>query len=184
MVGNLPERKRPKIILVAAMGEGNRVIGKEGSLPWHLPEDLAHFKEMTHGKTVVMGRRTYQSLPDKFRPLPGRRNVVITSGSASDIESDSDKASRIETFPSLDTALDQFASEGLSEVFVIGGAQLYQSCISDGVVDEIRLSIIPGQHQGDTFLPEFEDRYQETSSETKETFRYAVYEKNRPVNES
>ena len=56
----------------------NGVIGRGGALPWHLPEDLAHFRDTTRGSTVVMGRRTWDSLPDRFRPLPGRRNVVLT----------------------------------------------------------------------------------------------------------
>lgn len=67
-----------KTILIAAMAKNNRVIGKNGALPWHLPEDLANFKKLTVGKPVIMGRKTYESLPEKFRPLPGRRNVVIS----------------------------------------------------------------------------------------------------------
>ncbi len=67
-----------KTILIAAMTENGRIIGKEGKLPWHLPEDLANFRKVTLGKPVVMGRKTFESLPEKFRPLPGRKNVVIS----------------------------------------------------------------------------------------------------------
>ena len=63
--------------LVAAVAR-NGVIGRDGTIPWHLPEDLARFRELTLGRTVVMGRRTWESLPDRFRPLPGRTNVVVT----------------------------------------------------------------------------------------------------------
>lgn len=73
-----------KTILIAAMTKTGRTIGKDGKLPWHLPEDLANFKNVTMGKPVVMGRKTYESLPQKFRPLPGRRNVVI-SGSGTNV---------------------------------------------------------------------------------------------------
>ncbi|HET8896891.1 MAG TPA: dihydrofolate reductase, partial [Protaetiibacter sp.] len=67
----------PRIGLIWAEAH-HAVIGAGGAMPWHLPEDLAHFKELTTGHPVIMGRRTWQSLPDRFRPLPGRRNVVVT----------------------------------------------------------------------------------------------------------
>lgn len=67
-----------RTVLIAAMAENTRTIGNGGKLPWHLPEDLANFKKLTSGKPVVMGRKTYESLPEKFRPLPNRKNVVIS----------------------------------------------------------------------------------------------------------
>ncbi|RMD83773.1 MAG: dihydrofolate reductase, partial [Candidatus Dadabacteria bacterium] len=67
-----------KIAAIAAMSE-NRVIGKSGSIPWHCPEDMKRFKELTTGHPVIMGRKTYESLPKNFRPLPGRTNIVVTS---------------------------------------------------------------------------------------------------------
>lgn len=173
-----PEGKRLKIVLVAAMGEGNRVIGKNGALPWHLPEDLALFKRTTLGKTVVMGSNTYLSLPEKFRPLPDRRNVVITSRPASELEPDPEKRARFETFPSPESAFSALAAEGAGEAFVIGGSRLYGHCVDSGLADEIRLSVVPGNHDGDVRFPEFEDRYSEVSSEGMGTFRLSVYRKN------
>lgn len=99
--------------LVAACGRG-REIGARNALLWHLPEDLAHFKRLTLGKPVLMGRRTWDSLPERFRPLPGRRNLVLTRG---------DAPPGAEAVGSLDEALARCARE--PELCVIGGAQVY-----------------------------------------------------------
>jgi len=115
------------------------VIGRAGTLPWHLPEDLAHFRALTTGATVVMGRRTWESLPPKFRPLPGRRNVVLTrdaswSAEGADVAHD------------LDEAL-------TGDVWVIGGASVYRDAVryADRVV---RTEIDLGVPDGDAFAPE------------------------------
>ena len=68
---------KPTLTLIAAVAR-NGIIGKDNALPWHLPADLRHFKALTTGHTVIMGRKTWESLPEKFRPLPGRRNIVVT----------------------------------------------------------------------------------------------------------
>jgi len=87
------------------------VIGRDGAIPWHLPEDLARFKTLTMGHTVVMGRRTWDSLPARFRPLPGRRNVVLTRNSGFE-------APGAEVFGSIDDAIDD-------QTWVIGGSEIY-----------------------------------------------------------
>jgi dihydrofolate reductase len=87
------------------------VIGRDGAIPWHLPEDLARFKTLTMGHTVVMGRRTWDSLPARFRPLPGRRNVVLTRNSGFE-------APGSEVFGSIDDAIDD-------QTWVIGGSEIY-----------------------------------------------------------
>ncbi|WP_025736171.1 dihydrofolate reductase [Mycobacterium genavense] len=89
------------------------VIGRNGDIPWHLPEDLARFKQVTVGHTVVMGRRTWDSLPARVRPLPGRRNIVLSR--RADFAADG-----AEVVDSLDTALTD------PEAWVIGGAQIYR----------------------------------------------------------
>lgn len=91
----------------------NGVIGREGDLPWHLPEDMAHFRALTAGATVVMGRRTWDSLPDRFRPLPGRRNVVLTR----------DTAWRADGAIVVHSVADAVEADG--DVWVMGGAQIY-----------------------------------------------------------
>ena len=87
------------------------VIGRDGTIPWHLPEDLARFKTLTMGHTVVMGRRTWDSLPARFRPLPGRRNIVLTRNSGFE-------APGAEVFGSIDDAIDD-------QTWVIGGSEIY-----------------------------------------------------------
>ena len=98
----------------------NGVIGRDGGLPWHLPEDLAHFKHMTTGCPVIMGRKTWDSLPARFRPLPGRMNLVVTR--QTDWPADGAR-----TCASLSQALEQLAHHdpAPADVWVIGGAQLY-----------------------------------------------------------
>ena len=105
----------PKIILIVAM-DRNNAIGKGGSLPWRLPPDLARFKELTMGKTVLMGRETYQSIG---KALPGRRNMVLTTNPAWG-------APNVETFASLDAAI---AACTADELWVIGGGKLYEQTI-------------------------------------------------------
>lgn len=98
------------VVLVVAVAD-NGVIGKDGDLPWHYPEDLAHFKETTMGHPVLMGRKTYESLPDEFRPLPGRTNVVLST-------SDPDVPEVVHVVTDLDAAWD-VAAEYDDEVHVI-----------------------------------------------------------------
>ena len=102
-----------KIGLILARAR-NGAVGKDGVMPWHLPEDLAHFKRVTMGAPVVMGRKTWDSIPAKFRPLPGRRNLVVSRG-ATDLPG-------AEVFGSLDAALAACADP---EVCVIGGGEIY-----------------------------------------------------------
>lgn len=101
-------------LIWAQNGEG--VIGLDGDLPWHVPEDMAHFRNTTRGKTVIMGRATWQSLPEAFRPLPGRRNVVLTRDETFD-------APGAHIVNSVDAALAEVAGD---EAWVIGGGQIYE----------------------------------------------------------
>jgi dihydrofolate reductase len=116
----------------------NGVIGRDGTLPWHLPEDLAHFRAVTTGTTVLMGRRTWESLPPRFRPLPGRRNLVLS-------RTPQDGA---ETFPDLPQAL--AAARG--DVWVIGGAAVYRAALP--FADRIEVTEIREHFDGDTHAPD------------------------------
>jgi dihydrofolate reductase len=115
-----------ELFLIAAVARDG-AIGRAGTMPWHLPQDLAHFKRTTLGCPVVMGRKTWESLPPRFRPLPGRRNVVVTRNP----QWQSDGA---EAAPSLDTALERLRDA--ARVFVIGGGELYAQALplADGLV--------------------------------------------------
>ena len=120
----------------------NNVIGKNGDLPWHLPEDLAHFKRTTLGQAVVMGRVTWESIPEKFRPLPGRRNVVV-SRQADYI------ATGAAVVTSLQAALAFFPSDEV--VWLIGGAQLYAQALP--LAAQIVVTEIDADFEGDAFAP-------------------------------
>ncbi|MBO9680548.1 MAG: dihydrofolate reductase [Acidovorax sp.] len=120
----------------------NGVIGKDGTMPWHLPEDLAHFKQLTQGHPVVMGRKTWDSLPARFRPLPGRTNIVITRQA----DWQADGAQRA---ASLEDAL-ALCAQGAT-VWVIGGAQIYAQALP--LADRVEVTEIARDFDGDAHAP-------------------------------
>ena len=127
-----------RIGLVWAEAHGG-VIGAGGTMPWHVPEDLAHFKEVTLGAPVLMGRRTWESLPERFRPLPGRDNVVITRQSGWSAEG-------TRTAGSITDAL-----EGLDEAWVIGGGEIFREVIGDA--ERLEVTELDLDVPGDAFAP-------------------------------
>lgn len=133
----------PPLTLIAAVG-ANRAIGLDNHLLWHLPEDLAHFKAVTNGYPVLMGRRTWESLPPRFRPLPGRRNLVLS-------RSDDFAPPGAERAPSLADALVLAADE--KTVFVIGGADLYAQCLP--LAERLILTEVEDAPLADAFFPAF-----------------------------
>jgi dihydrofolate reductase len=143
----------PRLHLIYARA-ANGVIGNNNTLPWHLPEDLAHFKRTTMGCPVIMGRKTWDSLPPKFRPLPGRLNVVVTR-QLNWNETGAQPA------PDMHKALQ--LCEHFTDVWVIGGAQLYALAAplaSTAVVTEIEKDF-----EGDAFAPILDAAWQETARE-------------------
>jgi dihydrofolate reductase len=120
----------------------NGVIGKQGQLPWHLPEDLAHFKRTTLGQPVVMGRVTWESLPEKFRPLPGRTNVVVSRQTTFN-------ANGAQVVSSLEAAIALFPTNEV--VWLIGGAQLYAQALP--LASQIVVTEIDAAFEGDAFAP-------------------------------
>jgi dihydrofolate reductase len=133
-----------RLIAIVAMTP-ERVIGREGDLPWHLPEDLAFFKRTTSGHTIVMGRKTYESIG---RPLPKRRNIVLTRDTAW-------TAPGVEVIHSPD---DLGTIPGLGDsVFIIGGAEIYAAFL--GRLDELLVSRVFESYPGDTRFPEFEEHF-------------------------
>ena len=129
------------VSLVAAMSE-NRVIGRGGGLPWHLPKDLQYFKKLTVDHTVIMGRKTYDEVK---RPLDNRRNVVIT-------RNPDFKPHGVTVVPTLKEALALGATE--REVFVIGGGEIYRLALP--LADRLYLTLVHATVEGDTFFPEFD----------------------------
>jgi dihydrofolate reductase len=120
----------------------NGVIGKDNALPWHLPEDMAHFKRTTLGCPVIMGRKTWDSLPPKFRPLPGRLNIVITRDT-------SFVAAGAALAHSLEAARDLCPAD--STAWVIGGAQIYAQALP--LASEVVVTEIGRNYEGDAFAP-------------------------------
>jgi len=131
------------MIAIVVAHSSNRVIGQDGGLPWRLPSDLRRFRELTTGHTVLMGRRTYESLPDAFRPLPGRRNLVLSSDPGY-------RADGAEVFGSLTEALS--ACEG--DCFVIGGEVTYRDALP--LCERLYATEIDAEVDGDAFFPELD----------------------------
>ena len=132
----------------------NGVIGNNNAMPWHLPEDLAHFKKLTLGSPVIMGRKTWDSLPTKFRPLPGRTNVVITRQTGWQAEGAQTAGSLIDAL-----ALCQLASD----VWIIGGAQIYAQ--AEPLASRIEVTHIDKIYQGDAFAPTLGSQWQQSQKE-------------------
>jgi dihydrofolate reductase len=132
---------KPQLVIVAAVAR-NGAIGRGNALLWTEPTDQRHFRQLTMGAPVVMGRRTWQSLPDRFRPLPGRRNLVVSRDAAFD-------APGAEVVPGLDAAVARVADA--ARVCVIGGAQLYALALP--LADVLELTEIDADLDGDTFFP-------------------------------
>ena len=135
----------------------NGVIGKDNALPWHLPEDMVHFRKMTSGAPVLMGRKTWDSLPPRFRPLPNRVNVVVTrqagwsAEGALSAESVADALKMIETL-------------NVPELWVIGGAQIYAA--TEPLADRAIVTEIDREFDGDAFAPEFGAAWCEVARES------------------
>jgi dihydrofolate reductase len=161
------------VALVAAVARGG-VIGRDGGIPWRLPEDMVRFRELTMGHPVVMGRRTWESLPDQFRPLPGRGNVVVTRNPDWSAQG-ADRAA------SMEDALRLLESE--PEVFVIGGGEIYAAALP--YAHELHLTEIDAEIEGDTTFPgwdrnEFEEVSREPRVAEDDTpYAFVVYRRRR-----
>ena len=143
-----------RVALVAAVARGG-VIGRDSGIPWRLPEDMQRFRALTMGHPVVMGRRTWESLPDQFRPLPGRGNVVVTRNSDWSAQG-ADRAGSIEDALRL--------LEGEATVFVIGGGEIYAAALPSA--DELLLTEIDAEIEGDTYFPDWDpDDFEEVARE-------------------
>ncbi len=150
----------------------NGVIGKDGVMPWHLPEDLAHFKRLTHGCPVIMGRKTWDSLPPRFRPLPGRINIVVTR------QTDW-RAAGAQAAAGLDEAL--ALCKASAEVWIIGGAQIYAQ--AEPLAQRTEVTEIAQDFEGDTWAPTLGAHWHETAREahtssTGLAFSFVTYQNN------
>ena len=137
-----------KVSLIAAVAD-NGVIGKDNNLVWSLPDDMSFFKASTSGRHVIMGRRNYESIPHKFRPLPGRPNVVISRNEEYD-------AGDAALATSLEAALDIARKAGETEAFIIGGGQIYSLALEAGLIDTMFITHVHGDPNGDALFPKFD----------------------------
>lgn len=165
--------QRPRISLLVAMAK-NRVIGVDNRIPWHLPNELGIFKNVTMGHHIVMGRKTYESIN---RLLPGRTTVIVT---------------RQKNYSVPGALIAHSVGEGLAacrgddEIFVIGGAELFRETLP--IADRLHLTVVDAEPRGDTFMPQFDmSEWRERSSQSfaadekhAHAFRYAVYDRIRP----
>jgi dihydrofolate reductase len=156
------------IILGPVAVADNLVIGKGNDLPWHLPEDLKHFKELTLGKTVVMGRKTYESIVARLnKPLPGRKNVVITR------QENYKVPEGVLVFKSLEDAFQELSA---NDICVIGGAEIFKLALPFAKVLEI--THVHGNYEGDAFFPEVDwNQWKKISEEKYEQYTFAKYER-------
>ena len=132
------------MISIVVAHSSNRVIGRDGGLPWRLPADMRRFRELTTGSTVVMGRRTYESLPDAFRPLPERRNLVLSGDPAY-------RPPGVEVFASLESALEACGGD----CFVIGGEVTYRDALPR--CERLYVTEIDAEVEGDAYFPEIDE---------------------------
>jgi dihydrofolate reductase len=150
-------------VIIAAVAE-NGVIGKDGELPWHIPEDMEHFKELTMGNPVMMGRTTFESLPGHARPLPDRTNIVLTR---SGVEEDIHEAG------SMDEAY-RIAEKHGDKVFIAGGASIYKQALPEA--DRIELTRIHQEHEGDTRFPEVDwSNWKEVERDERDELTFLTY---------
>ncbi len=136
------------VSIIAAIGK-NRELGKNNDLIWHLPKDMKFFTETTLGHFVIMGRRNYDSIPTKYRPLKERTNVIVT-------RQDGFKAENCVVVNSVEEGIALAKMEEDSECFVIGGGQIYDYAIRNNLVDRIYLTHIDESFEADTFFTDFD----------------------------
>jgi dihydrofolate reductase len=158
-----------KVAIVVAVAE-NGVIGDEGSIPWHYPEDLAYFKDVTVGNPVIMGRRTYEAITDRLgEPLPDRLNIVLSS-------QDLDLPDGAVQAGSIEAALDIAAETGTETAYVIGGASVYEQVLPR--TDRLHVTEIPESPPGDTHFPEWDrSEWEEVERKERDRLVFRTYER-------
>jgi len=163
--------------LIVAVAENN-VIGKDNDLIWRLPKDMKFFKETTLNHHIITGRKNYVSIPQKFRPLPNRINIVLTR--QTDFKEEGCVIKH-----SLEAAIAHAKDNNETELFIIGGGQIYKEALEKGLIDRMYITHVQHQFDGDTFFPAINNEVWETVSEIENPtdekhqypFSFVVYEK-------
>jgi len=134
-----------KISLIVAIGE-NRAIGKDNRLLWRLPADMKFFKETTSGHPIITGRRNYESIPEAFRPLPNRKNIVVTSQRGY-------SAPGAIVVHSLEDAIEKARGMDTDEIFIIGGGKVYAEAMEKKLIERMYITHVHGDFEADTYFP-------------------------------
>ncbi|MDP2665629.1 MAG: dihydrofolate reductase [bacterium] len=146
-----------RIAIIAALGATTRALGRDNRLLWHIPEDMRRFKELTVGHPVIMGRKTWESLPQKFRPLPGRTNIVVTR----QVDYEAKGAVVADSFENARAVSKR--APGADEIFVIGGGELYAAALPHA--NRLYLTLVDAETDADTFFPPYEQEFKMISKE-------------------
>tara|TARA_B100000508_G_C11455868_1_gene276696 strand:+ start:128 stop:625 length:498 start_codon:yes stop_codon:yes gene_type:complete len=159
------------IISLIVAAANNNCIGINNTMPWYIPEDFKHFKNITMGKPCIMGRKTYESILEKLgKPLPGRTSIVISRSGYSHVGAIS--------ATSLEDALNIAAKEKSDEVMIIGGAQIYKQVIEKNLADKIYLTRVNQSPDGDAFFPDLNENWIEIKKESHNGFDFIDLEIN------
>lgn len=168
----------------------DRVIGADGGLPWHISGDMKRFAALTRGHTVLMGSNTYRSLPEKYRPLPGRENIIATRNAQklqTELKDDRDRLARSASASTTSIKLIASPVDFIAAVradrekirgeilWIIGGAQIYGETLP--LCDAIDLALVRGKHRGDVYLPRFESEFIVEREEPTEWGSYRLYKR-------
>lgn len=139
------------IISAIVAAAENDVIGRDGDLPWHLPKDMRFFKETTMGHHVIMGRKNWDSIPDKYRPLPGRQNLIVSRNAELQCEG-------AQVLGSIEAALELAKANGDEEAFIIGGGQVYKHSFENKLIQRVYLTRVHTELDGDVKFPTFDEK--------------------------
>ena len=158
---------KPIISLVVAAADNN-VIGKDNTMPWHIPEDFKHFKAVTMGKPCIMGRKTFESiLASLGKPLPGRVNIIVS-------RKNYQHAGAL-TCKDLEEAVEQAGKTGAEEICIVGGAQIYAQAMA--IADKIHLTRVHQSPEGDAFFPKLGPEWAEIARDERDGFSFLTYGK-------
>lgn len=174
--GSDSDPAEPDLVLVAAVAE-NGVIGEDDGMPWHYPADLAHFKRLTTGHPVIVGRKTYEGIADRIGgPLPDRTSVVLTTRPLDDADLPDGAVVAHEVETALARATADAADRGVDAVYVIGGATVYEAFLDRA--DRMVVTEIPERPDGDTRFPEWDfEAWVERGRETDGDLAFVTYER-------
>lgn len=157
-----------KVVGIVAVAKQNNGIGANNDLLWRLPGDMAFFKQQTMGFPVITGRKNYESIPEKFRPLPGRQNIVVTRQEIAFEGAD--------VVHSIEEGIERAKNYNQETVFVIGGGQIYKEALEKNLLTNLIITWVDGDFEADTFFPEINSKqWILTSSEARESDEKNAY---------